>query len=81
MDASKGAGNGSVASTSISSSSKQHLENGGYPDKLSSSLNNDLSFPPGGISSLRLPVVVVTYVLLLVFYIIKFGGSFIFRSW
>ncbi|XP_057520032.1 serine/threonine protein phosphatase 2A 55 kDa regulatory subunit B beta isoform-like [Amaranthus tricolor] len=57
MDASKGAGNGSVASTSISSSSKQHLENGGYPDKLSSSLNNDLSFPPGGISSLRLPVV------------------------
>ncbi|CAO2814689.1 unnamed protein product [Amaranthus hypochondriacus] len=57
MDTSKGAGNGSVASSSISSSSKQHLENGGYPDKSSSSLNNDLSFPPGGISSLRLPVV------------------------
>ncbi|CAO2814690.1 unnamed protein product [Amaranthus hypochondriacus] len=61
MDTSKGAGNGSVASSSISSSSKQHLENGGYPDKSSSSLNNDLSFPPGGISSLRLPVVVTTH--------------------
>lgn len=53
VDPTKPAGNGSVAS---SSSSKPYLVNGGYPDKLPNSLNNE-SFPPGGISSLRLPVV------------------------
>lgn len=59
MEPSKGAGNGSVASSSLLISSKQHLLNGGYPDKSSSTLNNDLSVSSGGISSLRLPVVVV----------------------
>ncbi|KAL0341926.1 UNVERIFIED_CONTAM: Serine/threonine protein phosphatase 2A regulatory subunit B beta isoform [Sesamum calycinum] len=52
LDPSKAAGNGSVASSSVSSSSKQCLANGGY-----NCLSNDLSFPPGGIPSLRLPVV------------------------
>ncbi|KAL2243258.1 serine/threonine protein phosphatase 2A 55 kDa regulatory subunit B beta isoform isoform X2 [Sesamum indicum] len=52
VDPSKAAGNGSVASSSVSSSSKQCLANGGY-----NCLSNDLSFPPGGIPSLRLPVV------------------------
>ncbi|KAL0441435.1 UNVERIFIED_CONTAM: Serine/threonine protein phosphatase 2A regulatory subunit B beta isoform [Sesamum radiatum] len=44
LDPSKAAGNGSVASSSVSSSSKQCLANGGY-----NCLSNDLSFPPGGI--------------------------------
>ncbi|CAO2813187.1 unnamed protein product [Amaranthus hypochondriacus] len=57
MDPSKGAGNGSVASSSLLINSKQHLLNGGYPEKLSSTLNNYLSVSSGGISSLRLPVV------------------------
>ncbi|KAL0354581.1 UNVERIFIED_CONTAM: Serine/threonine protein phosphatase 2A regulatory subunit B beta isoform [Sesamum radiatum] len=52
VDPSKAAGNGSVASSSVSSSSKQGLANGGY-----NCLSSDLSFPPGGIPSLRLPVV------------------------
>ncbi|KAK4395159.1 Serine/threonine protein phosphatase 2A regulatory subunit B beta isoform [Sesamum angolense] len=42
VDPSKAAGNGSVASSSVSSSSKQCLANGGY-----NCLSNDLSFPPG----------------------------------
>ncbi|XP_074312413.1 serine/threonine protein phosphatase 2A 55 kDa regulatory subunit B beta isoform-like isoform X2 [Silene latifolia] len=54
MDTTKVAGNGSVAS---SSGSKPHLANGGFTDKLSSSLSDDLLFPPGGIPSLHLPVV------------------------
>lgn len=68
MDPSKAAGNGSVASSSVSSSSQSYLVNGGYPDKMPSSLNSDLSFPPGGISSLRLPVVVVTHLVSLIIF-------------
>lgn len=59
IDTSKAAGNGSVASSSLFSGPKQCLPNGGYADRSYNSLNNDLSFPPGGIPSLRLPVVVV----------------------
>lgn len=58
-DSLKGAGNGSIASPSVSSGPKQCLANGGFPDRSNNTLSNDLSFPPGGISSLRLPVVVV----------------------
>ncbi|XP_009593926.1 serine/threonine protein phosphatase 2A 55 kDa regulatory subunit B beta isoform-like isoform X2 [Nicotiana tomentosiformis] len=57
IDPSKAAGNGSVTSSSVCSSPNQCLANGGYGDKSYSSLGNDLSFPPGGIPSLRLPVV------------------------
>ncbi|KAI7750661.1 hypothetical protein M8C21_029505, partial [Ambrosia artemisiifolia] len=46
MEPSKLTGNGNVASSSVTSTSKPHLANGGYSDKL---------FPPGGIPSLRLP--------------------------
>ncbi|XP_074276029.1 serine/threonine protein phosphatase 2A 55 kDa regulatory subunit B beta isoform-like isoform X2 [Silene latifolia] len=42
---------------SISNSTKPNIANGGYADRFSGSLSDDLSFPPGGISSLRLPVV------------------------
>ncbi|KAG8380066.1 hypothetical protein BUALT_Bualt07G0154800 [Buddleja alternifolia] len=57
VDPSKAAGNGSVASSSVSSSPKQFLANGSHSDRSYNCLSNDLSFPPGGISSLRLPVV------------------------
>lgn len=60
-DTSKGAGNGSIASSSVPSGAKQSLANGGHPDRSKNTLSNDLSFPPGGIPSLRLPVVVVPY--------------------
>ncbi|XP_021774205.1 serine/threonine protein phosphatase 2A 55 kDa regulatory subunit B beta isoform-like isoform X2 [Chenopodium quinoa] len=57
MDPSKTPGNnGSGSSSSVPPSPKPYVVNGGYPDKLPNSLNNE-SFPPGGISSLRLPVV------------------------
>ncbi|XP_042048233.1 serine/threonine protein phosphatase 2A 55 kDa regulatory subunit B beta isoform-like [Salvia splendens] len=56
-DTFKGSGNGSIASSSVSSGPKQGVANGSYPDRSNNSLGKDLSFPPGGISSLRLPVV------------------------
>ncbi|XP_075490098.1 serine/threonine protein phosphatase 2A 55 kDa regulatory subunit B beta isoform-like isoform X2 [Primulina tabacum] len=57
VDPSKLAGNHTVASSSVTSNPKLHLANGGSPDRFYNHLSNDLSFPPGGISSLRLPVV------------------------
>lgn len=69
IDPSKVAGNGSIASSSLCSSPKQCLANGGCGDKAYSSLSNDLSFPPEGIPSLRLPMVVVllTYYIMFVY--------------
>ncbi|KAM0034626.1 putative transcription factor WD40-like family [Helianthus debilis subsp. tardiflorus] len=60
MEPSKLTGNGNVASSSVTSAPKPHLANGGYSDKSYTSINNDLLFPPGGIPSLRLPVVVTS---------------------
>lgn len=57
VDPSKTVGNGSVASSSNLSSPKTHLANGGCSSF--SSLSNDISFPPEGYPSLRLPQVVV----------------------
>ncbi|WJX92049.1 Serine/threonine protein phosphatase 2A 55 kDa regulatory subunit B beta isoform [Trifolium repens] len=57
IDPSKAMGNGSIASSSNSSSSKPHLANGGSSDKSYNYLSNDFSFPPGGLPSLRLPSV------------------------
>lgn len=49
-----------AASSSVSSSPKQYLSNGSYPDRsYNSSRNDGLSFPLDGIHSLRLPMVVV----------------------
>lgn len=59
LEPSKAVGNGSIASSSNSSSPKPYLANGGSPDRLSSVLSNDFSFPSEGIPSLHLPVVVV----------------------
>ncbi|XP_047341440.1 serine/threonine protein phosphatase 2A 55 kDa regulatory subunit B beta isoform-like isoform X3 [Impatiens glandulifera] len=57
IDPSKTAGNGIVGGSSNSSAPKSSLANGGYPDRCCSSLASDFTFPPGGIPSLRLPVV------------------------
>ncbi|KAF6138191.1 hypothetical protein GIB67_011031 [Kingdonia uniflora] len=59
LDSSKTAVNGSVVGSSSSSSPKTYLANGGCTDRSYNSLSNEFSFPPGGIPSLRLPVVVV----------------------
>ncbi|KAL9304390.1 hypothetical protein ACSQ67_021653 [Phaseolus vulgaris] len=55
----KAMGNGSIASSSNSSSSRSFLANGVSPDGPFNYLSNDFSFPSGGIPSLRLPLVVV----------------------
>ncbi|XWS12049.1 hypothetical protein CRYUN_Cryun37aG0057300 [Craigia yunnanensis] len=60
LDPSKAVGNGSIASSSNSSSPKPCLANGGSPDRSYNYLGNDFSFPPGGLPSLRLPVVVTS---------------------
>ncbi|XP_057459514.1 serine/threonine protein phosphatase 2A 55 kDa regulatory subunit B beta isoform-like isoform X3 [Actinidia eriantha] len=61
MDASKAVGNGGVASSSISSSPRPYVANGGYPDKSHNYMSNDFSFSPGVAQSLRLPVVVTSH--------------------
>ncbi|XP_010540074.1 PREDICTED: serine/threonine protein phosphatase 2A 55 kDa regulatory subunit B beta isoform isoform X2 [Tarenaya hassleriana] len=60
VDPSKTVGNGSLASSSNSSSPTQFVANGLYADGAHGYLSNDFSFPPGGIPSLRLPVVVTS---------------------
>ncbi|XP_030457544.1 serine/threonine protein phosphatase 2A 55 kDa regulatory subunit B beta isoform isoform X5 [Syzygium oleosum] len=57
VDPSKAVSNGTVASSSSSNSHRTCLANGGSPERSYDSLSNDFSFPPGGIPSLRLPVV------------------------
>ncbi|CAA6671653.1 unnamed protein product [Spirodela intermedia] len=49
-------GNGSIAGSSTSASSGTHLLNGGHAERSSNSLGMELSIPPGGFPSLRLPV-------------------------
>lgn len=59
MDSFKSVGNGSIATSSVTSSNKlSHTANGEYTDKSYCSLNKDFS-SLGAIQSLRLPVVVV----------------------
>ncbi|KAG4945108.1 hypothetical protein AAZX31_15G022300 [Glycine max] len=60
VDPSKSMGNGSIASSSNSSSSRPYLVNGGSPDRYNY-ISNDFSFPPGGLPSLRLPMVVSSH--------------------
>ncbi|KAA3457265.1 Serine/threonine phosphatase 2A 55 kDa regulatory subunit B beta-like protein [Gossypium australe] len=57
LDPSKAVGNGSIASSSNSSSPKPCLANGSSLDGSYNSLSHDFSFPPGGLPSLHLPVV------------------------
>ncbi|KAK9069722.1 hypothetical protein SSX86_010116 [Deinandra increscens subsp. villosa] len=60
MEPSKATGNGNVYGSTVASTPKPHLANGGYTDKSYTSLGNDLLFPKGGIPSLRLPVVITS---------------------
>nr|KYP58362.1 Serine/threonine protein phosphatase 2A 55 kDa regulatory subunit B beta isoform [Cajanus cajan] len=60
VDPSKSMGNGYIASSSNSSNSRPYLANGGSPDRSYNYPSNDFSFPPGGIPSLKLPMVVVS---------------------
>ncbi|KAJ6758346.1 PROTEIN PHOSPHATASE PP2A REGULATORY SUBUNIT B [Salix koriyanagi] len=55
VDPAKAAGNGPVVGPSIPTSYKPYTANGGCLDK-PLGLSNDFSFPPGGVPSLRLPV-------------------------
>ena len=57
LDTSQSSGNGSTSSPGTNSC-KALLPNGGCSEKLYHP-NNNMSFPPGGCTSLRLPVVVV----------------------
>ncbi|KAL5769079.1 hypothetical protein ACOSP7_015636 [Xanthoceras sorbifolium] len=54
----KVAGNGSIGSSSISAISKPCASNGGCRVRPFGCSSDDFSFPPGGISTLRLPMVV-----------------------
>ncbi|KAJ6732605.1 PROTEIN PHOSPHATASE PP2A REGULATORY SUBUNIT B [Salix purpurea] len=56
VDPAKAAGNGPVVGPSIPTSYKPYTANGGCLDK-PLGVSNDFSFPPGGVPSLRLPVV------------------------
>ncbi|CAD5169202.1 unnamed protein product [Musa acuminata subsp. malaccensis] len=59
VDALQAVGNGSISSSSMTSPIG-YLPNGGCSERPYGHLSYDLSFPPGGFPSLRLPVVVVT---------------------
>lgn len=55
----KVAANGSTGSSPSTTSHKPYVVNGECNDRSIGCASNDFSFPPGGVSSLRLPVVVV----------------------
>lgn len=57
----QGVGNTGLANASGSSPSRPTLPNGGSFENHDSIVSNDVSFPPGGFPSLRLPVVVALF--------------------
>ncbi|KAJ4950059.1 hypothetical protein NE237_026891 [Protea cynaroides] len=61
VDPSRAVGNGSVAGSSISTNLKPYVANGGCLDRSDNYLSNDFSFPPGGVPSLHLPMVVASH--------------------
>lgn len=58
VDASIAEQNGNIASSSVNCPGG-YLPNGGCSERPYNHLNNELSFPPGRLPSLRLPMVVV----------------------
>lgn len=78
IDPSRGVAKGSMPSSSVSSSQKQYLANGCYTDGSSECLSNDLSFPPGGLPGLRLPVVIG---LKLYMHCLSSGIKFFYMHW
>lgn len=84
MDHSQVAGNGDIAGSSASTGQEVCLPNGRCSDRPYNYPSSDYVFPPGGIPSLRLPVVVVLsliYWLLLLFIIIIKDSAFLKRRW
>lgn len=85
MDHSQVAGNGGIAGSSASTGQEVRLPNGRCSDRLYNYPSSDFVFPPGGIPSLRLPVVVVlSLVYWLLFYycfIIIKDSAFLKRIW
>ena len=75
MDLSRAMGNGPVVSSSISASSKSCMANGGCDERSSGYSSIDTSLPSGGLSSLRLPMVVVLNLIFLFSGIIWFWSS------
>lgn len=65
VDPSKPTGNGVVAGSCLSTSSKPYLANGGCTQRPFGYLNNDFSFPSEGIPHLHLPKVVVLSLLII----------------
>ncbi|KAM7507546.1 hypothetical protein LguiA_017999 [Lonicera macranthoides] len=57
VDHPKSFGNGTIGGSSVSANSKRHIVNGGCIDKPFNYSSNELQSPPGGISSIHLPVV------------------------
>ncbi|KAF5199570.1 Serine/threonine protein phosphatase 2A regulatory subunit B beta isoform [Thalictrum thalictroides] len=57
VDPSKAGVNGSIASSSMSTTPKPHIANGGLPERSYMYSSSDIKIPPGGIPSLHLPVV------------------------
>ncbi|KAH9799910.1 serine/threonine protein phosphatase 2A 55 kDa regulatory subunit B beta isoform [Citrus sinensis] len=53
----KAAGNGPIFGSHVSAIPKSYMANGGCGERNFGCASNDSSFPPGGVSSLRLPVV------------------------
>ncbi|KAJ0031314.1 hypothetical protein Pint_12932 [Pistacia integerrima] len=53
----KASGNGPMVGSSTSAVPKPYIANGGYRERPFGSSGNDFLFPPGGVSSLHLPVV------------------------
>lgn len=56
----KAAGNGPIFGSHVSTIPKSYMANGGCGERNFGCPSNDSSFPPGGVSSLRLPVVVTS---------------------
>ncbi|XP_072978222.1 serine/threonine protein phosphatase 2A 55 kDa regulatory subunit B beta isoform-like isoform X1 [Typha angustifolia] len=59
FDSSRSPGSGTTASSSTTSP-RVYLPNGGCPERPCNYTSNEFSFPPGGFSSLHLPVVVAS---------------------
>lgn len=78
MDRSQVAGNGVIAGSSVSTAPEVGLPNGRCSDRPYNYSSSDFVFPPGGVPSLRLPVVVV---LTLVYWFCWFRIVLVWNSW
>lgn len=70
VDPSKAMGNGCVASSSNSNNPKEYIANGGSLDNSCNHISDGFTFPSGGISSLRFPVVLISHSISISFFIL-----------